>query len=192
MKTPTHWALGYLATRWPPLANFPRRAVLAGAVLPDTPLILVWLALAAWSRGQPPGTLRAAMDRVYFGDPLFITAHHLFHSPASIMLLAVFALQARRAGMALARPLAGFLAGAACHVAADVPSHRADAALILWPIDWSLRPPLGLSQWDGPGAPLLLTVEAAICAVAALVWLRRRSDTKPPLEPRASGPIERP
>lgn len=175
MKTPSHLAIAYLLSRCPRAQALPARWLLAGAVLPDLPLMVVWTVLALGT--DDPVTLRAAMDAVYFHDPAFLGLHHLLHSPVSVALLGFAAWQGQMWGLTGGRCLAALCLGAASHIAADLGTHAEDGALWLWPLDWVWRAEIGVSQWDGGRAAILmLAVELALCLVALAVrlgWIGR-------------------
>lgn len=173
MKTPTHLCLGWLLTRAAPdLPRDHKHLVLLGSVAPDIPLTLAFAGLHL--TGHSPN-LRAAMDQLYFHDAIFITVHHLLHSPLNLALILFLSLQATLHGWARAQSLTCFTLGALTHALADTLTHGTDGLLVFWPVNWVYRFDAGINQWDTwQGALIILTLEALIIAATAIFWLRDR------------------
>ena len=171
MKTPTHLLIGYgLAALLPGSSRHKAGWVMLGAGLPDFPLLLVGLSclvqsglFCAW-----PGWADhfvVLMDGHYFGNPAFVTAHHLLHSPVSLLALGGAWYGARRYFAFSDMRVAWFLAGAASHSLVDIFTHAQDGILVFWPLDWRYRFDSGLHQWDMQGTGLwLLAIEMAFVA----------------------------
>lgn len=169
MKSPTHFAIGHLlAPRLPGTGKNKIKWVIASAILPGLALIVV--VLGCWLANTKFATqhlefeiLVERIDGYYFSNPIFISFHHLLHSPVSLITLFlawwVFSSTNRT------RDLRGFwfLSGAMSHSFVDIFSHAKDGVLIFWPINWSYRFDAGVNQWDmGKGAMTLILLEAGI------------------------------
>jgi len=151
----------------------------AGAVLPDIPLIAIaiFCALDVGMLPFAPGfsaEFKVAMDSFYFDTPWFVGLHQLLHSPLSLLGL-YLVLSACTTRDSVAR-FAGswFLAGSASHSAVDLLTHSKDGILVFWPFNWDYRFDAGVSQWDMGGAgATLITIETAmlVSALAATLWM---------------------
>lgn len=172
MKTPTHLLIGHgLAACLPGSNRHKTTWVALGAGLPDFPLLLVGLSCLVQSGvfcGWPlwADYFVVLMDNHYFGDPVFISMHHILHSPTSLVILAGVLLCARRfLGFGDMRAL-WFLAGAASHALVDIFTHARDGILVFWPFDWHYRFDSGLHQWDMQGTGLWLAAFEATLVMA--------------------------
>jgi membrane-bound metal-dependent hydrolase YbcI (DUF457 family) len=130
----------------------PRGAFLLGAVLPDIPLWLLWAGTLGYHRlirGDASYPVWSeAYDRLFFGDPLWIVGHNLFHSPALLLPALALLWRARAAAGSRAHWWFWLLAGCLVHTALDIPVHADDGPLLLFPFEWSLRFRSPLSYWD--------------------------------------------
>lgn len=155
MNTPSHLIINAaLRKRFATdaLRPIPRSAFLLGAVLPDIPLWLLWLGTFAYHRivrGDAAYPVWSeAYDQRYFNDPLWITGHNLFHSPA-LLLIGIGLLWRFR--WLVGKPAYWWfwlLAGCLVHTALDIPVHVDDGPLLLFPFEWSLRFQSPVSYWD--------------------------------------------
>lgn len=122
------------------------RGFVAGALVPDVPLILLTLGYFAWRRWFVPlpageHIYGATYDGLYFGDPFWIVATSLFHAPFLIALMGWV-------GWKTERPwLVWFAAGCGLHSVIDIFTHHFDGPLVFFPFDWSYRFPSPVSYW---------------------------------------------
>lgn len=183
MKTPTHMVLGLIVARLlPGKGSNKSRWVVLGAAAPDLPLITVaagcWVAAHCGEAGFMPSCFIYLVDRFYFGDPIFMTMHHLLHSPTSLLLMiGVWYV----AGRPFARRALWFLAGATSHALVDLFTHARDGILIFWPFNWSYRFDAGVNQFDLSGAGLVLvclegTILVGFLTLAGHRFIRRKVD----------------
>ena len=135
MNTPTH-ALVSLATLGRRGDGGGNAAAVAGAVLPDVPIFVLY-AVARWALGQPASRI---WTRTYF-EPGWQLAVDLLHSvPLALAGLAV----AWRLGSGAGRALGASLL---LHSALDLPVHTDDAHRHFLPLSgWRFHSPV--SYWD--------------------------------------------
>lgn len=179
MKTPTHMLIGQLVSRLLPGTEKDKSGwVIAGAAMPDLPLIAVavfcWMETAA-SESLDAQTVRFIdlVDSFYYDNSVFIALHHLLHSPSSLALLASAWLIFGRTGRRQDPRGFWFLSGAASHSLVDIFTHARDGILLFWPWNWSFRFNSGIDQWDMVGSGLtLLMVEGSLFVVygSCLIW----------------------
>ncbi len=152
--------------------------VIAGAAMPDLPLITVavfCLMETAISEIFDTKTVRFIdlVDSFYYDNSVFIALHHLLHSPSSLALLASAWLMFGRIGRRRDPRGFWFLSGAASHAFVDIFSHARDGVLIFWPWSWSFRFNAGIDQWDMAGSGLaVLMIEGSLFVAygACLTW----------------------
>lgn len=179
MKSPTHAALGFLLAK---LCRFtPRQTVfcVAGAILPDLPVIATATYLAIKSlvtrSDMTPLMFKAQMDALYFDGTWLPVAHNFLHAPLSIFYLALVAtvLCYRRPHH---HPLIGaFTLGALSHSLLDIISHIEDGPLILWPMSTSIRLPGLFSHWVfGSGGGIVTALEIAFSLYIFANWARKK------------------
>lgn len=144
--------------------------VIAGAVLPDFPLICV--AALCWLIALLCGEYYSfvnLVDHFYFKNDVIIAFHHVLHAPLSLLMLTVFCLFYGKGPQGL-----WFLAGAASHSLVDVFTHAQDGILIFWPFNWTYRFNSGVDQWDMDGAGYLLIIMESLSLIVFAVlktWL---------------------
>jgi hypothetical protein len=186
MNTPSHLiinaALRKRATSGTAL-TIPGSAFLLGAVLPDMPLMFLWIGSFLYERYILGDTAVRPMDdkfdQRYFTDPLWIASHNLMHAP--IILLTVLTLLWRfrmqpntRAGWWF-----WFAAGCLIHTMLDIPTHVTDGPLLFFPLEWSIRFHSPISYWDphyhGREFTLFeLGLDLLLLAYLGVPWLARR------------------
>jgi hypothetical protein len=134
VNTPTHALLNLALLRRGDDAR--RRLalpVLAGAALPDLPILVLW-AVATFVWRQPQAEIWA---RTYF-EPAWQRPVDALHSLPLIALAAA---------LLRAAPARAFLASMALHAVADLLTHHDDAHRHLWPLSgWRFASPV--SYWD--------------------------------------------
>lgn len=152
MKTPTHLLAGYVFTRVAGMTARDSRYFIAGACLPDLPIIVCWPAIAAFTAmtggGFDVARFRAIADRLYFSDSAVSYLHNLLHSPVSLLLLALLAGILFPDRSRLRRCLVIALIGAATHSLIDIISHVEDGPLVFWPVEQSIRVRGLFSHWN--------------------------------------------
>lgn len=163
-----------------PIATTP---FVLGGLAPDVPLIALTLGAFAWFsgvRGWPAGeTFDHVFRELFYVDPGWITAHNALHAPLVLAAGLVVAAAARRPWPRPSRRLGWFLTGCAVHTALDVPVHRDDGPLLLFPLDWDLRFVGPVSYWDPAHygtivRPLELALVVAMAAYLLWPAVRRR------------------
>ncbi len=147
--------------------------LLAGAVAPDLPVILLFAGTIAIERlhGTPFRECVERFSASYFHDPLWITAHSLLHSPPSLFtgFVLVFILASNGSRL----PLASFLCGCTLHSLADFATHYDDGPLLLWPFDWATRLHSPVSHWDPAHFGIPFLCAEVVMNIAAGYWLLR-------------------
>ena len=175
MKTPTHMVIGYCLSQLLPGDDKEKTLwVIAGAALPDLPLIIIAVAcwfLAKWCPEY--FSFISLVDGFYFKNQTFIALHHLLHAPLSIAALAL----CWKCANCHPRGL-WFLAGAASHSLVDLFTHAQDGILLFWPLNWNYRFNAGVNQWDIDGAGLVLAV-LECASLFAFIALKTWSTYKP-------------
>lgn len=194
MQTYTHFlATAFLGERLGRRVRVRLAPFLLGSVLPDVPLILLTL-WYFWSRNRLGAAAEhlfgPAYDELYFGDPVWIISTSLFHAPIVIAAMVAAGQWARARGRPWGGALFWFGLGCGFHTLLDIPTHRGDGPLLLFPFDWSYRLPAPLSYWDpAHGARIVAPLEHALdlAIVGYFAWLGvRRWRRRPPR--RADGP----
>jgi hypothetical protein len=129
-------------------------ALVVGSFMPDIPLTLLSVGYIAWHTwgGGALSSAEAAdvafYDMFYF-DPTWITAHHLFHAPLLVALwMGIGWFFGFRQGRTWGKWLFWFAVGNALHSALDIPTHHDDGPLLLFPFNWDLRFTSPVSYWD--------------------------------------------
>ena len=179
MKTPSHFALGWSCARILKLGPRDTRIFIAGAILPDLPVVVGWTLVASHtslSHGRlDSGLIRVAMDKLYFSDSLLACLHNLFHAPLSLFLMACIGWVLMASHPALRRLFLVLIAGAACHSVLDILTHVHDGPLLLWPLERSMRFTGPVSHWDPlHGGTWFTMLEILGGMVFGGFWLIRR------------------
>lgn len=180
LKSPTHFAIGHLlASLLPGTGKNKIKWVIAGAVLPD--LALVVLVAGCWLVATQFATQRLhfevlvdLVDGYYFANPLFISLHHVLHSPVSLIALMLAWWVFNRADRPSDLRGLWFLSGAMSHSIVDIFSHAKDGVLIFWPLNWHYRFNAGLNQWDMEQGAMVLIVLEALIGLFYVGFLARR------------------
>lgn len=167
MKTPTHAIIGYALAKLCRLSPRQTRFCIAGAILPDLPLILtsLYLATKPLLARTPfdPTIFKAQMDNLYFDSSWLPVAHNFLHAPVSILYLALIAtiLCYHRPGHHAL--IHAFALGALSHSLIDIISHIEDGPLIFWPLNTQFRLTGLFSHWaPGHGGMLITTLEISL------------------------------
>lgn len=185
MKTPTHALLGFALAK---ICRFNKQQTgfcIAGAVLPDLPLILTSLYLALMPMVEKttmtPTLFKHQMDALYFDGSWLPVAHNLLHAPLSILYAALAATI-----ICFNRPdhhplIRAFALGALSHSLLDVISHIDDGPLILWPLDSSLRLTGLFSHWAlGRGGGIITGLEIIVSLAIFANWARKKASVARP------------
>lgn len=147
---------------------------LLGSILPDIPLALLSAGFLLQRRCQG---LEAALcgevyDGYYFGDPLWLTGHNLFHTPPLILLYFLAGRWGMRRGQRWGRPLLWLALGFALHSLVDILTHATDGPLLFFPFDWHTRFASPISYWDPDyGGRVVGLLERLLAAGIALFLL---------------------
>jgi len=149
MITTTHIVTNALAARrWPTRFGSPTAFVIGG-LAPDVGLTLMTAGAAVVLPRTRDMTVQEALsysfDELFFNSKPWIAASNVLHSP--VVLGALFVASAALSGPARRR-LRSFTAGAALHVAMDIPVHVDDGPVLFWPLNWSYRFQSPVSYWD--------------------------------------------
>ena len=157
VRTPGHAVvnlvvLGTLAATGSPAA------VVAGAVLPDLPIMALW-ALERW-RGRPEEDIWRS---VYPTRPWVDLIHGAHSIPLASLGLVVAALLGAPSGVA-------FFASALLHSLLDLPLHAEDAHRHFLPFS-SWRFVSSLSYWDPRYHAAAVTLVEALVVLGACAWL---------------------
>jgi hypothetical protein len=162
------WPLGMVASgatvAAPPSATAMAAAILAGAILPDLPIVVLYLRERA--RGTPEDVIWSDHYQRRFWQDLIHGMHAL---PVALAGLVVSLLLSSPLGMA-------FFASQALHAACDLPVHAHDAHRHFFPLS-NYRFISPLSYWDPRyHAAQVALVEALLVAGASCVlWWRSPS-----------------
>lgn len=164
------------------------KAFLAGSVLPDVPLLLLTAWYFWWRDRLGAGDefiFGPTYDRLYFENPLWIVVTSVFHAPILIAAMVALGYWARRRDEVWSPTLLWFGFGCALHALLDIPTHRGDGPLLLFPLDWRFRFESPISYWDpnhhaGVVATLEHGLNLAILAYFAVLGVRRWRRSRPP------------
>ncbi len=161
MNTPTH-ALLNLALLGGRGGRARFAPVLAGAVLPDLPMLGFWL----WQTLALGRAQSLIWTRVYFEAP-WQTLFDVFNAiPVYAALALVAAWRRWRAGLWLA-------ASALLHIICDLPLHREDAHAHFWPLSgWHFVSPV--SYWDRAHYGFAFSVLELVLLAGSAWWIARR------------------
>lgn len=182
MKTPTHFLLGHCCARLLGWRGADARLVIAGACLPDLPIVVCWPAIGVYTTLRD-GTFdlarfRAIIDGLYFSDSLISGLHNLLHSPVSIGLLVLLAGIFFPASPVLRRACLLVLFGALSHSLLDIATHIEDGPLVLWPLDQTVRVRGMVSHWDPVDGGIWVTgIELAVAGLVGFVMTFRRFES---------------
>ena len=148
-----------------------------GSILPDVPFLLLSLSGAAylrWERGISGDSMWAILGHLYQFDPLWITAHNLFHAPLLIMLYILLGIWGERRGYAWGIALRWFALGCLFHTALDIPTHHSDGPVLFFPLNWSYRFPSPISYWERDYHAAAFTIFEYSLNALAIVYLAIR------------------
>ena len=178
MNTPTHLLIGAailakpsdrtaLQDRSLPWRNW---AVLAGALMPDLALLLMF----AWMRGVE-GVSEAALWRDVYWQAGWQRVFAIGNSaPLYVLLLTVAWLARERL---FGKVLGIFALAALIHLAFDLPFHHDDAHRHFWPLsDWRFHSPLSYWNPDQHGDIVGLIETILAVGLIALLWRRFRGN----------------
>ena len=164
MHTPTHLLISAAVLARGKDADAPKRngAILAGALIPDAAIYLLFL----WARLVKGATEGEVWSSLYWQEPW----QSLVAMANSIPLLAAIT----GLGLALKRPLVTLVGvSALLHLAFDLPFHADDAHPHFWPVTgWRFHSPL--SYWDPNHFGTWVSFAEAVLAIALIVLLWRR------------------
>ncbi|GIK57458.1 MAG: hypothetical protein HND44_13165 [Chloroflexi bacterium] len=149
MQTYSHLLL--TAVWRPKIRDDETRALLAGSVLPDLPVVLLslgYLLDRRYVRPYLPDKTRCSptYNQLYFHNPWWIAAHNSLHAPLPLFLLGVTGYLWR--SHAWGQRLLWFAVGCGLHTAVDIVTHADDGPVLLFPMDWHKRFQSPISYWD--------------------------------------------
>ncbi len=183
MNTPSHFIIHAAIAKGAKNPNLVRSAFLWGAITPDFPLVLLSIFGGIYFRNTGMTAREAAnhmFDKLYFSDPGWITAHHLFHAPLLLIayVLILYTLRKRR----VAYWLLWFVAGCGLHSLVDILTHYDDGPLVFFPLNWTYRFH-SISYWDPRHggawfAPLELALNLFLLGYLIIPWLKNRGKRK--------------
>lgn len=119
-----------------------------GAVTPDIPLTTLSIVSPLYFRTQGMSlseSMSYIFETLYFQNPWWILAHHLFHAPLLLLLYALVLYPLRRHRVAYW--LLWCVAGCGLHTFIDILTHYDDGPLVLFPFNWTFRV-YSISYWD--------------------------------------------
>jgi membrane-bound metal-dependent hydrolase YbcI (DUF457 family) len=179
VNTPSHFLIHAAIAKRAKNPNLVKSAFLWGAVAPDIPLYLLSILGGLYFRSTGMTTREAAnhmFDKLYFSDPGWIWAHHLFHGPLLLIAYALVLYPLRKNRVAYWS--LWFVAGCALHTTIDILTHYNDGPLVFFPLNWSFRIQ-SISYWDPRhgGAwfgPLELALDLFLLGYLLIPWLKNR------------------
>lgn len=185
MWTPTHALItAFLAYRLRRRWSIEMGPALAGAVMPDVPLVVLTLGYAALRRltgvaGAGEGLYAPGFDNLFFRDPVWVTLHNGLHAPLVLAALGLFGWVASHRGRRWGRSLGWFVAACGLHTVMDALTHTHDGPLLLFPLDWTYRFASPVSYWHPANFGREWTriewfVDGVIAAYFVLWWRGRR------------------
>jgi membrane-bound metal-dependent hydrolase YbcI (DUF457 family) len=183
VNTPSHFIIHAALAKRAKNPNLVRSAFLWGAVAPDIPLVLLSMISPLYfrSQGMPMSeSMPYIFDTLYFSNPWWISAHHLFHAPFLLALYALFLYPLREKRWA--KWLLWFVAGCALHTLVDILTHYDDGPLVFFPLNWSYRFH-SISYWDRRHggswfAWLELALDVFLLGYLLIPWLGRKLKTR--------------
>lgn len=163
MNTPTHLLVGAsLFAR--PGESARNAAVLAGALLPDLAIYVLW------GGARAAGYSEAAVWSVLYPDALWQTLITIGNSAPLYAAIGVIGAVLRRPAVRL------FALAALAHLALDFPVHAGDAHAHFWPIsDWRFESPLSYWNPRHHGEIVRLVEMAFAVGLVGLLWRRFES-----------------
>jgi membrane-bound metal-dependent hydrolase YbcI (DUF457 family) len=183
LNTPSHFIIHAAIAKRAKNPKLVRSAFLWGAVAPDIPLTLLSILGGLYFRNQGLTSREAArlmFDTLYFHNPWWLSAHHLFHAPLLLgcYALLLYPLRAKR----WARWLLWFVAGCGLHTFVDILTHYDDGPLVFFPLNWKYRFH-SISYWDRRHggdwfAWLELALDIFLLGYLLIPWLIRRLEVK--------------
>lgn len=176
MKTPSHFILTMVLADAFPVWKVNRRALLVGAIAPDVPLMFLFVGTILMARlnGSSFPDAVNLFSAQYFQNPLWVSAHNLFHSPVSILIGFILVVGLTRATSQNRTRFVSFLYGCAFHSLVDIATHHDDGPLLLWPFEWELRFKSPVSHWDPAHFGLLVLCAEIVLNIVAGYWLLER------------------
>lgn len=139
MNTPSHLLINAAIRTWAGPRRIPSTAFLFGAVMPDMPLLVLWLGGYLYFRyvqNDPSFTLMdTRLDVLYFTDPFWKAAHNLLHAPLILLTIMASTWRARMQPGTRAAWWFWFAAGCLVHTLIDIPTHANDGPLIFFPLE---------------------------------------------------------
>jgi membrane-bound metal-dependent hydrolase YbcI (DUF457 family) len=148
VNTPSHFIIHAAIAKRANNAKLIKSAFLWGAVAPDIPLTTLAILSPLYFRSQGMGfeeSMPYIFDTLYFSNPWWIWAHHLFHGPLLLSLYAAVLYPLRKYPSAYW--LLWFVAGCALHSLIDILTHYDDGPLVFFPLNWTFRVH-SISYWD--------------------------------------------
>ena len=153
-----------------------------GSVAPDVPLMLItigYIVQRRWFGESKSELFDGRFDENYFHNPVWITAHNIFHAPILLIGYMTVGYLASRIGFKWGFHLIWFAIGCAFHSLLDIPTHHNDGPLLLFPLDWKTRYLSPLSYWHpdywgGLVRRLEHLSDLFLLAVFLLAWLVKR------------------
>jgi hypothetical protein len=154
-----------------------------GAITPDFPLVLLSIFGGMYFRSTGMTTREAAnhmFEKLYFSDPGWISAHHLFHAPflLAAYTLILYPLRKHR----VAYWLLWFVAGCSLHSLVDILTHYDDGPLVFFPLNWTYRFH-SISYWDRKHGGawfgwLELALNIVLLSYLLIPWLVKKLKTR--------------
>lgn len=172
MQTYSHLLL--TAVLRPKIRDDETRALLAGSVLPDVPLVLLSLGYVfdrRYVRPYLPDKTRCSptYNDLYFHNPWWIAAHNSLHAPLPLLVLGLIGYLGRRERWG--RRLFWFVLGCGLHTAVDIVTHADDGPVLLFPLDWHKRFHGPVSYWDAAHGGRLFRLLEHLLDVLLVIWL---------------------
>jgi hypothetical protein len=179
VNTPSHFLIHAAIAKRANNPRLVRSSFLWGAVAPDIPLYLLSILGGLYFRATGMTTSEAAnhiFNTLYFSDPSWIWAHHLFHAPLLLAAYALILYPLRK--NRIAYWLLWFVAGCGLHTTIDILTHYDDGPLVFFPLNWAYRFH-SISYWDPRHggrwfAPLELALDLFLLGYLIIPWLKKR------------------
>jgi membrane-bound metal-dependent hydrolase YbcI (DUF457 family) len=179
VNTPSHFFINAAIAKRANNPELARSAFLWGAITPDIPLYLLSIVGGFYFRSTGMTTREAAehmFETLYFSDPGWIWAHHLFQAPLFLLAYALLLYPFRR--RRVAHWLLWCVAGCSLHSLLDILTHYDDGPLLFFPLNWSYRFQ-SFSYWDPEHggrwfAPLELALNFFLLGYLVIPWLVKK------------------
>jgi membrane-bound metal-dependent hydrolase YbcI (DUF457 family) len=172
VNTPSHFLLHAAIAKRADNSRLIRSAFLWGALTPDIPLLALAITSPLYfrSQGMPfDEAMPYIFETLYFKNPYWISAHHLFHAPLLLLLYALVLYPFRKNRVVYW--LLWFVAGCALHSFVDILTHYDDGPLVFFPLNWSYRF-YSISYWDkqhGAGWFMWFELALDVCLLGYLM-----------------------